>query len=73
MNRTQFSSNTKYKLSVNEVVEQTLNKPAFGMSFYKTPSNEMLLKKIPFGKTAKGKNFGFAEIAQRKKSWIPGP
>jgi len=62
-----------YSVTIQEVVDQALNKPAFGMSFYQSPSNEMLLKKIPFGRGAKGKNYSFAEMAQRKKSWIPGP
>ena len=41
------------------VASQTYDKPAFGMGFYKSPSNEMLLKRVPNGKSDRSKNPDF--------------
>lgn len=43
------------------------------MSFYKGPSNEMLLKKIQFGTSSKEANKSFIEQVIKKKAWVPGP
>ncbi len=48
-----------------------LKKTTFGFNFYNTPSNEMLLKKVPLGKANKEKNLSFAEKIQKKKMWVP--
>jgi hypothetical protein len=43
------------------------------MPNYKTPSNEMLMKKIYNGKASQKKLITFAEEIQTKKRYIPGP
>lgn len=43
------------------------------MSFYKSPSNEMLLKKIKLGVSDKEKFLSFLAIHQKKKLWVPSP
>ena len=43
------------------------------MSFYKSPSNEMLLKKIKLGVSDKEKLQSFLAIHQKKKQWVPSP
>ena len=60
-------------LSVNDVVNGILNKPEFGHSFYKTPSNEMLMKKVPFGHSAKYKHLTFGAQVMKDKQWVPSP
>ena len=50
-----------------------MNVPPFGDKFYHSPSNEMLMKKIPFGKSNKEKGSSFAEQVMKKKAWVPGP
>ena len=44
-----IANNSLNEISVKEIVDNTLNIPPFGFDFYKSPSNEMLLKKVPFG------------------------
>jgi hypothetical protein len=51
-------------MSVKEVVDTILKKPAFGEEFYKVPSNDMLLKKIPFGHSNKVKFSTFLDQIQ---------
>ena len=46
---------------MNEVVDTMMKKQAFGMPSYNLPSNEMLMKKIQFGKSAKEKGASFIE------------
>lgn len=60
-------------MTIQEYVKTTTNANEYGHSFYKTPSNEMLMKKIPMGLSSKEKNFTFAEQIQKKKAWVPGP
>ena len=36
-------------MTIKEVVSIGLKRPEFGHDFYNTPSNEMLMKKVPFG------------------------
>lgn len=42
-------------IPMQDMIDSALNKPAFGMGFYKSPSNEMLMKRIPNGKADKQK------------------
>jgi hypothetical protein len=72
---TRFSHkrNTGYAISVQEVVGEMTRKPAFGYDFYTPPSNEMILKKVPFGNINKTKYSTFANDIQNQKKWIPGP
>ena len=37
-------------LGVDDMVRSTLNRPKFGHSFYKSPSNDMLMKKVRNGR-----------------------
>lgn len=62
----------KSRLTVDDVVSGS-TKPPFGMGFYKTPSNESLMKKIHFGTVEKAKLTTFVEQIQKRKAWIPGP
>ena len=64
---------TLKQLSVKHIVDNSLNVSEFGMPFYKSPSNEMLLKRIQYGPSDKEKKLSFAEQVQNKKSWVPGP
>lgn len=65
--------NNNSNLTMKDMVESTMGKPAFGFNFYKTPSNEMLQKKAPFGMSNKEKNPSFGEQMQKKKGWVPSP
>lgn len=58
---------------MQDMIDSALNKPAFGMGFYKSPSNEMLLKRVPNGKSDKQKIPDFQERANKKVGWIPSP
>ena len=55
------------------MIDYSLNKPQFGMGFYKSPSNEMLMKRIPNGRADRSKNPDFQERTQKKVGWIPSP
>lgn len=46
-------------VTITNMVDNSLRKPAFGFNFYRSPSNEMLLKKAPFGLALKEKNLDF--------------
>jgi len=46
-------------VTVTDIVDSSLRKSPFGHNFYKSPSNEMLLKKAPFGLSLKEKNLDF--------------
>lgn len=48
-------------VSIEDIVNSGLRKRQFGFDFYNTPSNEMLLKKVPLGKNDREKNLSFAE------------
>jgi hypothetical protein len=65
--------NSRDLISVQDYVKTVSGKPQFGNTFYNMPSNEMLLKRIPFGKPAKGKNISFTEQVMKKSAWVPGP
>ena len=55
-----FSPRTN--MTIKEYVKVSQNKGSeYGHAFYNTPSNEMLQKKIPYGKSDKDKNLSFAE------------
>lgn len=64
-------NNNKTDLSIMEVTG--LSDMKYGMGFYKTPSNEMLLKRVHNGQTSKKKLFTFADEILKKKKGIPGP
>lgn len=36
---------------MDDMINSTLNRPKFGYSFYKSPSNDMLMKKVKNGRT----------------------
>lgn len=59
-------------LKVDDVVNSTLNKPKFGFSFYKSPSNDMLMKKVWNGKANQAPNPDYQEQVKKKKGWVPG-
>lgn len=63
----------KCTLTVQDFVNISLGTSPFGDTAYKTPSNEMLIKKTPGGRADKLKKISFVEHASKKKSWIPGP
>jgi hypothetical protein len=44
---------------MQDMIDYSLNKPQFGMGFYKSPSNEMLMKRIPNGRADRSKNPDF--------------
>lgn len=48
-------------MTIQEYVKVSTNATEYGHTFYKTPSNEMLMKKIPLGLSSKEKNLTFAE------------
>jgi hypothetical protein len=48
-------------MTAQDFVKTASGKQPFGHSFYNLPSNEMLMKKIPFGLPNKEKNLSFAE------------
>lgn len=73
LNKTIMDKRKSPMLSVNDVVNGIINKPEFGHSFYKTPSNEMLMKKIPFGHSQKYKHFTFGAQVMKDKAWVPSP
>ena len=60
-------------MTIKDTVNEILRKPAFGDDFYQTPSNEMLLKKVPFGHQNKLKFTTFGEDVQKQKKWVPSP
>ena len=54
-------------LTLKDIVNSTGKPPAhFGHTFYASPSNEMLMKKIPNGKCDKNERLSFIEKIQRK-------
>jgi hypothetical protein len=60
-------------VTVTDVVDSSLRKSPFGHNFYRSPSNEMLLKKAPFGLSNKKKYDDFQSEIQKKKGWVPSP
>jgi hypothetical protein len=44
---------------MQEMIDSQCDKPPFGMNFYKSPSNEMLLKRVPNGRADRTKNPDF--------------
>ena len=56
-------NNRSGDLSVDDMINGILNKPQFGHSFYKSPSNEMLMKKIKFGNSNREKLLSFGAKA----------
>ena len=66
-------NNRSGDLSVDDMINGILNKPQFGHSFYKSPSNEMLMKKIKFGNSNREKLLSFGANAQKIKDWVPSP
>ena len=58
-------------MSVSDVVSGYGSRKAFGHGFYKTPSNEMLLKKTPFGCANKEAAKGFIDQASKHGKWVP--
>ena len=60
-------------LTVKDIVSATLGEKEWGMTAYKSPSNEMLLKKIPLCVSDKSKQKSFIDIVQKKGGWVPGP
>ena len=46
---------------MDDMLRSHLNKPKFGFSFYKSPSNTMLMKKVKNGPTNKSPNPDFHE------------
>jgi len=57
---------------MDDMLRSHLNKPKFGFSFYKSPSNTMLMKKVKNGPTNKSPNPDFHEQVKKKKGWVPG-
>lgn len=53
-------------------VRMKYEKQPFGHSFYKSPSNEMLLKKIQYGKSDRDKQKSFLDKQQNSTKYIPG-
>lgn len=60
---TVYQRKPKAPISVGDVmkVDMKYKKPPFGHSFYKSPSNEMLLKKIQYGKSDRDKQKSFLD------------
>ena len=60
---TVYHRKTKPSISVSDVMKVNMKykKPPFGHSFYKSPSNEMLLKKIQYGKSDRDKQKSFLD------------
>ena len=48
-------------LTITDIVNSTIKPAHFGHTFYASPSNEMLMKKIPNGKCAKNERLSFIE------------
>ena len=57
---------------MDDMIKSTLNKPKFGFSFYKSPSNDMLMKKVKNGRTDRSKNPDYHEQVRKKNGWVPG-
>lgn len=51
-------------ITLSDVMKVNLKykKPPFGHGFYQSPSNEMLLKKIRFGKNDRDKKKSFLDV-----------
>ena len=60
-------------MSIDQYVNALVQKSQYGMKDYYLPSNEMLLKKVPFGKSDKEKNASFVAVVEKNKAWVPAP
>ena len=52
-------------LGMDDMIQSTLNRPKFGFSFYKSPSNDMLMKKVKNGRTNLSKNPDYHEHVKK--------
>lgn len=57
---------------MDDMIRSTLNRPKFGYSFYKSPSNDMLMKKVRNGRGDQAKNPDYHEQVKKQKGWVPG-
>lgn len=60
-------------LTVKDVVEGITRPNPFSIAAYEAPSNEMLMKKVPFGHSDKTTNQSFIDQVKKSKNWVPGP
>jgi len=60
-------------IPMNDMVNSNKKVQAFGMGLYSCPSNEMLMKKAPFGSSKREKSLSFCENIMKQKAWVPGP
>jgi len=58
-NLTSLNSFNNHNLSMQEMIDSQCDNPPFGMNFYKSPSNEMLMKRVPNGRSDRTKNPDF--------------
>lgn len=62
-----------YQVSVQQIVDHSLGKKAFGIDNYKIPRNEKLLIASKSYSVSKQKLKNFAEIEAQNKSFVPAP
>ena len=60
-------------IPMGDMVNSHQKVQAFGIGLYSCPSNEMLMKKVPFGPSKREKSLSYCENIMKKKAWVPGP